>query len=543
MATCPSCRAHYPEGTHACAVDGDGLLPDAAFSAADAELEAGRLVGEYRIEGKLGSGGFGTVYRAVHPLIGKTAAVKLLARQYSSNPQMVARFIAEARAVNQIRHRHIIDIFSFGSLDDGRQYFVMELLEGMTLDAFLKERKTLTPEEAIPILRAVARALDAAHARGIAHRDLKPENVFLAMQDGEIFPKLLDFGIAKLLGEAATASGLKTNTGTPIGTPHYMSPEQCRGRDIDHRTDIYSFGVMAFELLTGRLPFPGADVMEILMKQVSARPPPMSKINRELAPALDAPVLAMLEKEPERRPKSVTAAVDALANAARSAGHNIPIVPASGESGARIVPDIASARELGEAPTLGATPVSIETFQGTASERLISTRSPARRVIAIGAAATLGVVAMVGFASRSGEGAKAMPAGAAVAASAAPTAEPALASRPAAAAPASSTVAIAIDSTPPGASIKRGDETVGRTPAKMWMNKSDAKVPLTLTLDGYEIARVEIAPTEDRTMIVPLQAARPSTKKASASSSKPAPTTKPTAAGSGTADIPPNPFK
>src|SRR5678815_1648779 len=127
MATCPSCRNQYPEGTTVCATDGEDLLPDVAFSGVDAELKEGLVVGEYRIEGKLGSGGFGTVYRAVHPLIGKAAAVKVLARKYSADPQMVARFIAEARSVNQIRHRHIIDIFAFGSLEDGRQYFVMEL--------------------------------------------------------------------------------------------------------------------------------------------------------------------------------------------------------------------------------------------------------------------------------------------------------------------------------------------------------------------------------------------------------------------------------
>src|SRR5579871_1980015 len=150
MPTCPTCRGTFGDDVARCPIDGEALLPDAAFSSADVDLAPGTMVGEYRIEGKLGEGGFGAVYRAVHPLIGKTAAIKVLSRQWSSNPQMVSRFIAEARAVNQIRNRNIIDIFSFGALEDGRQYYVMELLDGMTLDAYIKKKRRLTPEEAIP---------------------------------------------------------------------------------------------------------------------------------------------------------------------------------------------------------------------------------------------------------------------------------------------------------------------------------------------------------------------------------------------------------
>ena len=221
MATCPTCRTHYPDDTKQCAADGAELLPDAAFTGADVDLVAGAVVADYVIEAKIGQGGFGAVYRAVHPLIGKAAAVKVLGLDLSSKPDMVSRFISEARAVNQIRHKGIIDIFAFGALPDGRQYYVMELLEGTTLDAFLKQKGPLQLAEAIPILRGVARAIDAAHAQGIAHRDLKPENVFLVFDDeGRPVPKILDFGIANLLGETSGKS--KTQTGTPMGTPHYM---------------------------------------------------------------------------------------------------------------------------------------------------------------------------------------------------------------------------------------------------------------------------------------------------------------------------------
>src|SRR5688572_12034772 len=250
MATCPKCRVSYADEEHqVCPTDGEGLLPDEAFGNADQDLDAGQTVGEYVIDDKLGEGGFGAVFKATHPLIGKQVAIKVLFRQYSANPQMVSRFISEARAVNQIRHKNIIDIFSFGQLPDGRHYYVMEYLQGVTLDEHLGMRGRLTMGDALPILRQLARALDAAHAKGIAHRDLKPENIFIAAGDDEVYPKLLDFGIAKLLVDGKRQH--KTRTGAPIGTPYYMSPERCRGRDVDHRTDIYSFGILAYQMLTG----------------------------------------------------------------------------------------------------------------------------------------------------------------------------------------------------------------------------------------------------------------------------------------------------
>src|SRR5688572_1132212 len=144
-------------------------------SPAEPDLEAGAKVGEYVVEEKIGEGGFGTVFRAAHPLIGKQVAIKVLSRRFSADPEMVSRFVAEARAVNQIRHRNIIDIFAFGQLEDGRHYYVMELLDGATLDAHLEQVGRMGLEEAVPILRSLAKALDAAHAKGIAHRDLKPE--------------------------------------------------------------------------------------------------------------------------------------------------------------------------------------------------------------------------------------------------------------------------------------------------------------------------------------------------------------------------------
>ncbi len=283
-----------------------------AIGSTDQDLGAGTTVGEYRIDRVLGKGGFGTVYGAVQPVIGKQVAVKVLARKYSADEDVVSRFVAEARAVNQIRHRNIIDIFSFGQLPDGRHYYVMEYLDGEPLDVYLRNHGPLPLDEAIPVLRSIARALDAAHAKGIAHRDLKPENIFLANDpDGGVFPKLLDFGIAKLMAPDDDVRH-RTNTGVPIGTPYYMSPEQCRGKDVDHRTDIYSFGIVTYRLLTGTFPFEGDDYMELLIKQMNDEPPAASTRNPELPPSVDEAIAWMMRKDRAQRPPSVIEGVNAL---------------------------------------------------------------------------------------------------------------------------------------------------------------------------------------------------------------------------------------
>ncbi len=264
------------------------------------------------MEARLGTGGFGAVYRGVQPLIGKQVAIKVLNGRLSADREMVSRFVSEARAVNQIRHKNIIDIFSFGALPDGRQYFVMEYLPGQPLSERIRERGRLAPDEALPILRGVTRALEAAHAAGIVHRDLKPDNVFVTDDDGQPFPKLLDFGIAKLVNQDKDHS---TATGMVMGTPHYMSPEQCRGRGVDHRTDIYAFGVLAYETLTGKVPFTGSSAADILVEHLHSAPPPPSRDVPALGSRVDESILAMLEKQADARPQTIGAAFAALADA------------------------------------------------------------------------------------------------------------------------------------------------------------------------------------------------------------------------------------
>jgi serine/threonine-protein kinase len=287
-------------------IESDGAEPD---------LPPGTQVGEYTIESRLGAGAFGVVYKASHPVIGKLVAIKVLSLKFSVDPEASTRFVAEARAVNQIRHRHIIDIFSFGKLPDGRQFYVMEYLDGETFDALLMREGKLPLPELVPILRGIAKALDAAHAKLIAHRDLKPENVFLARDEGGVFPKLLDFGIAKLMG-AEPGMSAKTRSGIAVGTPYFMSPEQARGKELDHRTDLYSFGVLVYLALTGTYPFDGDDHISILMQHVTADPPAPSTRVGGLPAGVDEIVLQLMQKDPAARPENLRSAVAALERAA-----------------------------------------------------------------------------------------------------------------------------------------------------------------------------------------------------------------------------------
>jgi serine/threonine-protein kinase len=259
----------------------------------------GDIIGDYKIEQLLGRGGMGFVYGAVNTLIGKRAAIKVLARHVAGG-DMVERFITEARAVNQIGHPNIVDIFGFGTTDAGDKYMVMEWLRGESL-ADRMERSMSQPEICDLLLTMVS-ALTAAHAADIVHRDLKPENVFLHDGGGPApVVKLLDFGIAKLL---APGDGHveRTQTGFLMGTPAYMSPEQARGKDVDHRSDIYSLGVIAFELFAGAQPFVHDTAMDLVVAHLHEPPRVPSAVRPGLAPAIDALVLQMLAKPAAARP-------------------------------------------------------------------------------------------------------------------------------------------------------------------------------------------------------------------------------------------------
>jgi hypothetical protein len=270
-------------------------------TSASSELPAGEMVGEYRVERKIGQGGMGIVYGAVHPLIGKRAAIKVLSRQLCMQPEAVERFVTEARSVNQIGHPNIVDVFSFGNLPDGRSYFVMEWLEGKSLAERLRKGR-MSIGEVIAILDEVAEALEAAHAKRIVHRDLKPDNIFLvAAPGGKTKVTLLDFGIAKLLDDSNERI-TKTRTGSLMGTPLYVAPEQARGYEIDARVDIYSLGAVAFEMLTGKPPFIADNAMDVVSMHLHDEPPRCSSVMSGVPAQLDDILLATLAKEPDDRP-------------------------------------------------------------------------------------------------------------------------------------------------------------------------------------------------------------------------------------------------
>ena len=278
----------------------DEITASSPIPTRDPDVPAGTVLGEYTIEARIGQGGMGTVFSAVHPLIGKRAAVKVLRRDLCEDPITLERFIDEARVVNQIGHPNIVDVFAFGQLDDGRSYFIMEWLKGETLRARL-DRSGIDQYEACAILKSLARALEAAHEKGVVHRDLKPDNVFLVEERDELpRVKLLDFGIAKLVRADQTVS--RTATGAMIGTPQYVAPEQAKGHHIDARVDIYSLGCVAFELLTGRPPFLADNAMEMVAKHLMETPVRMSHLRKGIPRELDAIVAEMLAKDREQRP-------------------------------------------------------------------------------------------------------------------------------------------------------------------------------------------------------------------------------------------------
>ncbi len=276
----------------------------------DDNIAAGTMVGEYEIVQQIGVGGMGVVYLAIHPVIGKRVAIKVLRPEVAADEDLVNRFVTEARSVNSIDHQNIIDVFAFGRLNDGRHYYVMEYLKGLSLEDLLEERGRLSLTEAVPIFRQIADAVDAAHERHIIHRDLKPDNIFLVpRRSGRYRVVVLDFGIAKLnFGPHTTASGMV------MGTPLYMSPEQCLGKNLDHRTDVYAMGTICYRTLAGRLPFDGESVQVVMYQQISNMPPTPSNFGSH--PAVDAILLRALDKDPKARHESLNVMVAELAAAA-----------------------------------------------------------------------------------------------------------------------------------------------------------------------------------------------------------------------------------
>jgi serine/threonine-protein kinase len=274
------------------------------------------IAGKYRLETQLGRGGMGAVYAARHTTTGRRFAIKLLSHELAGDAQAEARFLREATLASAINHPAIVEVYDVGH-HEGFPYMVMKLLQGETLGQRLR-RGTLSPQEAIAILVPVLDGIGAAHDNGIVHRDLKPDNIMLEREGGIERPRVLDFGISKLVGGTDNRTGL-TRPGTSIGTPDYMSPEQVRGvADLDGRTDVYALGVILYEMLTGAVPYEGNNYADLVLKIVNGGAPGIRAWNTELSEELEAIVARAMAASREQRFASVKELSDALVHFKRS---------------------------------------------------------------------------------------------------------------------------------------------------------------------------------------------------------------------------------
>jgi serine/threonine protein kinase len=320
----PSSRAPFADGLDARTVPRVKLTPSSGAPSdpgyhelppppppADDPYGGHVIDNRYVVETLLARGGMGLVYQCRHRIIGKKVAIKIIRTDITLMPEAPRRFQLEAKAASAIGNEHIIDISDFGILPDGASYLVMELLDGMPLSDVIDGPGPLPTQRILAIARQVAEGLGAAHNAGIVHRDLKPDNIFLVRRKDGDFVKILDFGIAKM----SVPEGVKlTQAGAIVGTPHYMAPEQAAGDRVDHRGDIYSLGVIMYELVSGRVPFDGQHCLAVLTKHVQEPPPPFGSLTPvpNVPYELEAIIQRCLAKHPEERYSSMEELIEAL---------------------------------------------------------------------------------------------------------------------------------------------------------------------------------------------------------------------------------------
>jgi serine/threonine-protein kinase len=286
-----------------------------------AGYKPGDVLGSYRLLEVLGAGGMGMVFMAEHVRLGRKVALKLLRPDYAQNPNASRRFFGEARAVNQINHENIVQITDFVENEGFEKYYIMEMLDGSSLGDLLAREGPMSLGRMIKIMTQVCSALSAVHEADIIHRDLKPDNIFLISRSGKAdFVKLLDFGVAKLSDFTNDGVGVnQTAAGVIIGTPAYMSPEQASGKKIDHRTDIYSLGIILFEVVTGAKPFRGKTFGDMVLQHMTVAPPKPSEITT-IPKTLERLILKCLAKEPDERPQTMVEVAQALNEIAQTEG-------------------------------------------------------------------------------------------------------------------------------------------------------------------------------------------------------------------------------
>src|SRR6476661_2803320 len=327
MKTCPKCGVEYPDATTLCPADGSALEKDP-----DA-LVGTTLAGKYRIDERLSGGGMGTVYRGTHVLMDKTVAIKVLRPSLAADEKIVARFSQEARAASRISHPHALSVTDFGEDENGIVFLVMEYLSGKTLKQVISDEGPLSLARTVDITRQVGDALREAHSQNVVHRDLKSDNIMLLSTTSGDHAKVLDFGIAKINEpEGPIDSGL-TAPNLVMGTPQYMSPEQCsQESEIDARSDIYSFGIILYEMLVGHVPFTGDSPTMIMMKHLQEPVPSVLEERSDLPASVARVVARAMAKVRDNRYQTVAELVEDLTIAAGMTIHRLGAVTNTSET-------------------------------------------------------------------------------------------------------------------------------------------------------------------------------------------------------------------
>ena len=487
---------HKQKGNEPAEKDLDGLSMEEKVMSVGSTIKPDAMIGKviaerYEVISRIGAGGMGAVYKAKQIGMDRNVGIKIMLREYTQDEKTIKRFQIEALAVSRLNHPNTVRIYDFGQMDTGDLYIAMEFLDGKPLDDVLKQVGSISVNMALHIIKQLASGLAEAHSKGIVHRDLKPDNIFLVTVGNDpYFVKILDFGVAKL---KRTDNGLETLTqaGAIFGTPKYMAPEQCRGREVDGRTDIYAIGVILYQLLVGQTPFGGDSPLAIMLQHVQNEPKPPTL----LKPELDIPeeveeiVMKCLKKEPAERYQSAGEFLAAIASAEAVIGNRYAHV-------VYVDPSVREARKKAsrsEAPTV---------FDTGYSEKDNVDVKPTRKMfIALAVIVSLGISGIywaytVKYASKSNEPKQST--------NTLPVREKTVI-KPVIVEKAPKEVTVRLNTTPVGASIVIDGKKVGETPFKKKYKRSTGVMSVTLEKAGYIPKTIAVNLGESAFINTPLQ--------------------------------------